>query len=280
MDHYIVKASGERELFSEEKLRQALRNASAPHDLIEGIITEVEGHLHDGMSTHDIYALAFEILSREARESADRYSLRRSVMDLGPDGHAFEVLVGEIFEAQGFSVKTGQIVQGACVTHEVDVVADNGVERILVECKFHNQQDLKSDVKVALYVQARFDDIKKRAAREGVNEFHATWLVTNTKLSLDAIRYAECVGMKVIGWNYPIDGNLQDLIERSGLRPITSLTELNQKQKRLFLDLGIVTCKDISKNKNVLTQIGLSEEEVMRVLKEIEATERKAGKLG
>jgi len=269
MEPYVIKESGEREPFSEAKLRSALARAKVPAELADEAVSEVRHELHDGMKTNEIYRLAFSFLAGRERVYAQRYGLRRAIMDLGPDGHSFEVFVGEILESQGYSVKTGQIVEGACVSHEVDVVAENAAERVLVECKFHNDQQIKSDIKVALYVQARFDDIKKRAAREGVNAFHATWLVTNTKLSGDAIRYTKCVGMKAIGWGYPVEeGNLQQLIEDAGLHPITSLTGLGEHEKRTLLEAGIVTCHRMKKEAARLPSLGLSEDRVHALLDE------------
>ncbi len=269
MEHYIIKASGERQLFSEAKLRSALEHAMVAPDLVGSIVARVRAELHDGMTTSQIYALAFSFLREQSHPKTQWYGLRQAIMELGPDGHAFEKLVGEILETEGYRVKTGQVVQGACVTHEVDVVADNGVERILVECKFHNDQSIKSDVKVALYVQARFEDIKKRAVREGLNEFHATWLVTNTKLSEDAVRYSRCVGMQAIGWGYPEEGNLEQLIERAGLHPVTSLTTLGAREKRELLNIGIVTCRSLAKDPTSLARIGMGEAQVSAVMGEV-----------
>jgi hypothetical protein len=45
-------------------------------------------------------------------------------MDMGPSGHPFEHFVGELLRAQGYVIQISQIVQGACVAHEIDVVAE------------------------------------------------------------------------------------------------------------------------------------------------------------
>ena len=102
-------------------------------------------------------------------------------------------------------------MQGACVSHEIDVIAEKTTAALVIECKFHNQPGTKSDVKVALYVQARFEDIQKQWQKqpEPSRKFHEVWLATNTKLTSDAIQYASCVGLKAIGWDYPPNNGLQ-----------------------------------------------------------------------
>ena len=269
MEPHIVKASGQREPFSEAKLRSALARSGAPADLAEGAVTRVRAELHEGITTNEIYDIAFTFLRGHSPVLAGRYALRRAIMELGPEGHPFERLVGEILESQGYTVQTGVVIEGRCVSHEVDVVAENAAERVLVECKFHNDPGIKSDVKVALYVQARFDDIKARAAGEGVNRFHATWLVTNTKLSSDAVRYARCMGMRAIAWGYPQEGNLAQLIEQTNLQPVTVLASLGRHEQRALIALGVVTCAGLRKDPSVLAHIGMKSEQAEAVMKEV-----------
>lgn len=273
MDLFITKASGQKELFSEEKLRASLTRSGASSQLIDRVVVDIQQSLRDGavLSTSDIYKNAFSLLRREERMVATRYHLKKAVMDMGPSGHPFEHFVGELFRAQGYSVQVAQIIQGVCVAHEVDVIAERDGKRILVECKFHNEQGMKSDVKTALYVQARFEDIKRKciAEKEGLCEFQEIWLVTNTKLTTDAIQYAECVGMKAIGWSYPSgSGSLQDLIESSGLHPVTCLSNLRQGQHHALLQKNIVLCRQVRDNPLVLKEFNLSPAKLEKVLRE------------
>jgi len=52
--------------------------------------------------------------------------LKKAILQLGPTGYPFERFVGELLKYQGYEAKVGQIVQGNCVQHEVDVVAKKG----------------------------------------------------------------------------------------------------------------------------------------------------------
>ena len=83
-------------------------------------------------------------------------------MELGPSGFPFEKFVAAIIKEEGYQTEVGVIVQGACVTHEVDVVATTDHQHIMVECKYHNQQGRVNDVKIPLYIQSRFLDIEKQ----------------------------------------------------------------------------------------------------------------------
>lgn len=261
----VQKASGTMEPFSEEKLSRSLRRVKASSVAVERVIDHIRKEIVPGIKTFDIYRHAFSFLRKIEKPAAARYSLKRAIMDLGPDGHPFEKLVGEILKYQGYLVKVDQIIKGACVDHEVDVVAMKGNDRILVECKFHNGFDIKSDIKVALYIKARFDDIRmaeKNDKRSLVKTVEA-WLITNTKLTSNAIRYAQCSGgLKVIGWSYPPQNGLEAMIDSSGLYPITCLTSLSQAQKRYFFQNGLILCRDISKQKDLLLSFGFNEKKI------------------
>ena len=270
---WITKASGEREEFSAEKLRTSLKSVGASSALIDEIIAHVESELGDDVKTSDIYHHAFTLLRRHRSPAAARYSLRQAIMQFGPSGFPFERFVGEILKAQGYTVKVGGILPGYCVNHEVDILAEKGDKHIFVECKFHNNNGIKSDVKVALYVKARFDDITKahemRAEGEGRHpRIHEGWLVTNTKLTSQAIEYSKCAGLTLIGWNYPKNGNLQDLILSTGIHPITCLSTLENNAKNHLLGNGVVLCRDIENNKQILREHGMTDSEIEKVLDE------------
>lgn len=211
----IQKANGKREAFNPEKLKNSLERSGATKEAIERVVLEIESDLYDDMTTKEIYEKAFSILHNLEKPVANRYSLRKAVMELGPAGGAFEDLVADILRSQGFEAVTRQVVLGECVEHEVDVVAWNDQKLIMCEAKFHNQLGIKSDVKVALYVKARFDDLKGNLFDYGDKKREMTegWLITNTKFSTTAIHYGVCKNLKMIGWNYPDKGNLQDMIE-------------------------------------------------------------------
>lgn len=211
----VIKANGVHEAFDPIKLRASLLRAGADEEAIASVMSHVMSELKDGMTTRDIYNHAFAYLSEYKKPVAQRYSLRRALMDMGPTGFPFEDFVAEIFKGKGFETLARQTVLGGCVPHEVDVVAWNQQQLIMVEAKFHNELGTKSDLKVALYVKARIDDLKSNTFSYGGKDRQLTegWLITNTKFSSTAIHYGVCQNLVMIGWNYPEKGNLQDMIE-------------------------------------------------------------------
>src|SRR3989338_3646485 len=268
---FITKSSGEIEPFSEVKLRRSLERVHASANIIEEIIQHVQRELRPGMTTSQIYRHAFSLLRKKNRALAGRYSLKQAIRELGPSGHPFEKLIGELLIFEGFSVEVGKFGQRSYVRHEIDVIAQKDNQHIMVECKFHNQPGVKSDVKISLYIHARFQDVEK-AWQQNPNhmeKFHEAWLITNTKLTSDAIRYAECVGMKAIGWSYPAEESLEIRIDRSGLHPITCLTTLSNSQKRQLLEKGVILCRELL-NKNALRSLGFQETKITAIVNEAE----------
>jgi len=273
MNHLITitKADGTKELFEEGKLVDSLKNAGGTDEIIERIVNRIGEEMRDGILTSEIYSHAFRLLREYSMPMAFKYSLRRALFELGPDGFPFEKYIARIFQAWGYETLTDQTVEGNCVNHEMDIVAWNKEKLVMVEAKFHNEFGMKSDLKVALYIKARFDDLKNKTWKYGGidRKMSEGWLVTNTKFTDQAIKYGECQGLKMIGWNYPKVGNLQDITEEFGLHPFTCLISLSNVHKKALLSKGIILCRDLIDKKDSLKEIGMSDEESIRVLEEV-----------
>jgi hypothetical protein len=266
----VEKSSGEKEPFSESKLRNSLTRAGAGKDNIEWILDKITDYIYEGVSTHQIYKKAFLLLRRQVRSTAARYSLKKAIMELGPTGYPFEQFIGALLAEQGFKVKVGEMVTGKCVQHEVDVIAENENHQYMIECKFHNQQGNFCDVKVSLYIHSRFLDIKENWLKntDNNNKNYQGWIVTNTRFTSDAINYGKCVGLKLVGWDYPVNGGLKDWINQTGLFPITAITSLSRKEKQALLDKGIILCRHIHEDPSRLTFLGLSLKNFDKVVEE------------
>lgn len=266
MTALITKMDGTQEPFDPSKLEQSLARAGASKQIRDGIVEHISAELRDGATTHTIYSHAFELLrQREKDFVAARYSIKRAVSDLGPSGFPFEQFIAQIFKTMGYTnVRTGVAMQGSCAPHEVDVVAHHNGRHIAVEAKFHNNPGIKTDLKVALYVKARFDDLSE--AKEKVDE---GWLITNTRFTSNAARYAHCAQMNLLGWNYPKGRGLEVLIDEAGVHPITALTTLNQEQKRALLDDDIVLCHQMRLSDDVLHKYHIAPDMYERVRAEV-----------
>lgn len=266
MSVVIAKADGTPEEFKRKKLLFSLHRSGADSATAEHIATDIERELRSGMTTGEIYAKAFAHLRKHKRGIAARYSLKRAILDFGPSGFPFESYLAEMFRAEGFTAEVDQIVKGACVEHEVDAVLHRGGEITYVEAKFHNAAGFKTDLKTALYVKARMDDIA--AASRSNEKSGKGLLVTNTKFTSHAIRYATCQGLTLLGWEYPKGATLQDRIESAGVYPITALTSINTRQKTALLQERMVLCNALQNRTDSLARAGITGTKAVEVLEE------------
>lgn len=265
----ITKASGEKAIFSNEKLRFSLARAGADENIINEIIAKINSILYNNMTTEEIYKRAFSELKKYSKVAAGKYHIKRAIMELGPSGFPFEKYISKILAFNDFSVQLNQIVNGKCVNHEVDIIAEKDKKRFLIECKYHNTLGITCNVKIPLYIDARLKDIQEVADYSNSNlKFNQAWLVTNTKFTADAIQYGTCAGLHLIGWNYPKNGSIKDMIDESSLYPITCLTSLSQKEKKLILESGIVLCSDLITDRRVLKSVGITENRMKIIIKE------------
>lgn len=268
----ITKSDGTKEPFDESKLINSLRRSGASPLSIEHITDQVGREMMEGMSTADIYTRAFALLRKHSQPIAVKYSIRRALFELGPEGFPFERFVARIFQLWGYETVTDQIVMGDCVPHEVDVVAWKGDELDMVEAKFHHELGLRSDLKIALYVHARFEDLKDNAFDYGGKQRRLSskgrWLITNTKFTDAAIKYGECKNLNLVGWNYPVKGNLHQVIEQNGLHPVTCISALAGQDKKNLISQGVLTCRDVIAKPEMLTKIGLKPAQSEKALTE------------
>ncbi len=258
----VIKATGEIEPFSEEKLRNSIKRAGIPKNQQDQLIDYIESNLYNNIHTSQIYKHISDFFKKNHSYGRSKYSLKQSLMDLGPTGYPFEDYVADILENEGFKTQVRLQFTGKCITHEIDVLAEKDNKKIIIEAKFHNAPGIKTDCHVAMYTKARFDDIKEK------NNLDEVWLFTNTKVTEDALSYALCSNMKVIGWSYPDEQSLRDLIEKSRLFPITALTTLSQIQKQELMQNHIIMCRDLVKNPEFLDILAIDKTKKEKVLEE------------
>ena len=266
----IVKASGETVEFYPEKLKQSLSKSGAAENAIAEILKTVQNKLYDGITTKEIYKMAFSLLKKNAGHFAARYKLKRAIMELGPSGFPFERFVAAILKSQGYRTQVGVTIDGHCVKHEIDVIAEKGDKHFMVECKFHNKRGYTCNVKIPLYIQSRFLDVKEQWQKlpDHATKFHQGWVVTNTRFTTDAIQFGNCAGLHLLGWNHPSENSLKEMVDKSGLHPITCLTTLTKNEKQKLLDKNIVLCMDLCDNEKHLLNIGIKAERTKRIMTE------------
>ena len=264
----VTKASGNIESFSVVKLKNSLARAKATTGEIDAVIETLLPTLYRGISTQKIYSGAFRLLKQHSKHHAARYYLKRGIMELGPSGFPFEIFISELFKHKGYSVQVGKILQGQCITHEVDLIAEKENEIHLMECKYKNQAGIAVDVKTPLYIHSRFEDVLANKLLSYKQRTFTGWVITNSKFTSDAIAYGSCKGMRLLGWDYPLDNSLKDWIERSGLYPLTCLTSLKRSEMEWLLAKGYVLVKDVYHNQQLLLKAGVKELRIKAVMEE------------
>ena len=284
MKQIVLKADNREEEFNKDKLNTSLLKAGASAEHSASAADEIERQFKNFMNSDDIYNQALGHIKKRDPMAALKYTLKKAIMNLGPAGFVFEKYAAKILEQNGYKTEMPPLpLSGFCVDHEVDIIAEKDDEHFMVECKYHNIHGNQSDIKTALYVNSRFLDLKKgwdnknnNKAKNGSSEnksntsnnipddkyyngqenqyyniigntyyFTGAWLFTNTRCTSDAVKYANCSGMKITGWNYPENESLQFYIESKKIYPVTILSTLSKNHKEKLFENNILTIKEL-----------------------------------
>lgn len=274
MKDHIIKSDGNLETFNEEKIISSLIKAGATSEQASEVLGHLKPEIREGASTEDVHNLALQHLSKVEHKLALKYSLKRAIMSMGPQGYVFEKYIAKILDRYGYSTKVGQILKGCCVDHEVDVVAKKDNMVFFIESKYHNHRGIYSDVKTALYVHARFVDIEKAIKKkdDSNNTHYYGWLVTNTKCTSECVKYASCVKLRVMAWEHPEEKNLQYYIENKKLYPISILTTITKKQKDILFESGILIVQELASMDadDLMRLLSIKKINTLKILNEIE----------
>lgn len=267
----IIKSSGEKAKFSLDKLKASLNQIGADKQTVNQIIDKVRDEIYQGISTKEIYNRAYALLKKNKSHLASRYKLKKAIYELGPTGFPFERFIGAILKYSGYETEIGKTLLGQCVNHEIDVVAHKNDKTVVIECKFHREEGLKCNVKIPLYINSRYNDVKafwNSNPKNGI-KLKEGWVVTNTRFTEDAIKYGKCVNLYLLSWDYPKNDGLKDRIDRLGLYPITVSTLLTNREKQFLLSRDVVLCRELIGDVFYLDHLGISETRKKRILNEI-----------
>lgn len=267
----IIKSSGEKTKFSLDKLRGSLLHSGAGKELVNQIVRQVKDEIYQGISTKEIYNSAFTLLKEHKALFASKYKLKKAIYELGPTGYPFEKFVAALLQYSGYKTTVGRIMDGICVTHEIDVFAEKDNKISIIECKFHSEEGRNCNVKVPLYINSRYLDVK--AHWDGVKTqtriLESGWVVTNTRFTADAVAYGNCAGLFLLSWDFPKGNGLKERIDKLGLYPITVSTLLTNREKQFLLARDVVLCQQLLKDKFFLDHLGVSQIRKKKILNEI-----------
>ncbi|SFR66152.1 ATPase [Maribacter stanieri] len=267
----IIKSSGIQVKFSLDKLRNSLKHSGADYVMIEEIVGKVGGEIYDGITTNEIYNRAFALLKNKKSVFASRYKLKKAIYELGLTGFPFGRFISSLLRYSDYSTKCNVIMEGVCVTHELDVVAEKNGETTIIECKFHGEEGLNCTVETPLYIHSRFKDVhtlwNKKQSKN--NKLNKGWVVTNTRFTEHAIKYGKCAELYLLSWDYPHKNGLKDRIDKLGLYPITASTLLTNREKQFLLSRDIVLYRQLWKDKFFLDHLGISTSRKERILDDV-----------
>ena len=250
MEINVVKASGQKEKFRREKVLKTCLRSGVGRGEAEKIVKEVEKKIYDSITTREILKIVLDNLEKINFRSANVYNLKEAMMRLGPSGFIFEEFMTRLLRNYNLKTERPSFISGKCINHEIDIVAreENSRNRFfMIECKYHNVAGIYCGVKEALYTWARFEDLAEGYKLGKCLKFNVPWLITNTKFSDEAICYAQCKEMRLLGWRYPEEASLENLIEKKKFYPITILRYLDEETKNNLFKNKIIFCKDLLK---------------------------------
>lgn len=236
----VLKSNGEKARFESGKLLNSLMRAGTEKEIANAILKKIKPEIYDGIPTKHIYRLAFRELRKFDTPAASRYEMKWAIARLGRggEGFSFEQFVEKVLEKMGYAVKRNQLIRGkSSVMHEIDLTAEKGDEKIMIECKHHTKAGMWINIQTALYVYARYLDLK--------DKFTGAMIITNSRFSEQAAIYANSVGLALMGWNYPEKQSLQKIVDTYAVYPITVLRSIDNGTLGRLLVKNVITISDI-----------------------------------
>lgn len=266
----IVKRSGNVVDFNRDKLKHSLLKSGANADVVATILRKIESQLFDGITTKQIYKFAFSLLKKTANSHAARYNLKAAIQKLGPAGFYFEKFIARLYISEGFQAKTNLILNGKCISHEMDVLIKKNDIISMVECKFHSNDDKASDVKVPMYILSRFNDLKvvNHEIFSDADTISKCLIVNNNRFTSDAISFSNCYDIELLSWDYPKETSLRKRVDADCLYPLTCLTTITSLEKDKLLEKEIILVAELIRSPRMLEKIGVSDKRSKNIIKE------------
>lgn len=242
----VIKGTGEMAEFDEERVKNNMMRAGATLEMAQKVLEDIRPKLVDGMSTFALHNLVKVALQKRSTCVACRYNLRDAILHLGPAGFNFEFYITELLRAHGYDAKLPPgMLRGACVEHEVDVVAHKDGRSFFIEAKFRNTKEDVVNLKDIMATWSRFLDLADGASLGYVEHFDTCMIMTNARFTDSARKFAECKGMRLVGWDYPKDFALPSMIDQTTLYPVTVIDDFRPEEVSALASAGLLLCKNI-----------------------------------
>jgi hypothetical protein len=249
----VLKANGTLQPFEKGKVVGTCLRLRATPEVAHKVADMVESKIFEGIPTKEVMKLIFSYLRKYRPSVGSRLDLRSAISLLRPKPD-FELYVRMLLREYGYKVKPNSMVPGRCIDHEVDATAEKDGDVFYVEVKHHFKAHTFTPLGVFLEAWATFEDIIDgyRMGRHKTR-YNRALVVTNTKLSDYARRYAECKKIGCIAWDACLGTclshtdllDLEDMVEEKDLFPITLIRGLDMDAAARFGDAGIVTLRQL-----------------------------------
>ncbi|MBI2085008.1 MAG: restriction endonuclease [Candidatus Aenigmarchaeota archaeon] len=231
----VKKADGSLEKFEGGKILRTCRRAGLSEESSKTVLQHVTQKSYDKIPTNVLMKIILKEMKKHDTSAFMKFNLRASLAELSPDGIFFEVYMKRLLEEYGYNVKHAQIARGNCSRHEIDLIAEKGNAKIMIECKHHRNQHTFAGLSDAMVTWAAFEDTKEK------NRFTEAWLVCSTKISEHAIRYGQCKKLVMMGWA----NRLGDMIEDKKFYPVTVIESMRGNSVEKAFNLGVLTVQDV-----------------------------------
>lgn len=265
---FVTKADGSKQLFDKQKVIRTSMRMGASRQFAFEVAQKVENRVYEGMPTEKVLALIFRFMRKNKPSIVHLFDLRKglSLMASKPE---FELFVRVLLSHHGFEVSSNQILKGRCVEHEVDAIARKNGVTYFVEAKHHLSYHALTGLDESRIASAVLEDVSE-AFQAGVNDFKIdnALIVTNTRYSEHAIRYGLCKGIMQVGWNYPVNQGLENMIEEKRLHPLSCLRGLNIEDRLRLVDCGLVLIRQLLAEdpRTLASKTGLNFETVKEIM--------------
>ncbi len=268
MSLFVTKADGTRQLFDREKVVRTCLRMGASWEIAEEIAEEIDGKIFDGIETGEILKMIFKLLRRYKPTISHLRDLREALAMMKPKPD-FENFVQIVLSEDGYEVTPNQIVRGKCVEHEVDAIARKNGVTCLVEVKHHFNFHTPTGLDESRIARAVLEDVTE-GFELGLNniQIDKAMIITNTKFSEHAKRYAECRGILQIGWSSPPYRGLQDIIEENKLHPMTCIKDLRTEAREKLASTGTILLKQLTESRleELKRKTGMSKETLEQII--------------
>jgi hypothetical protein len=217
----------------------------ASRQLAFEVAQKVECRVYDGMPTAKVLQLIFRFMHKDKPGVSLLFDLRKglSLMVSKPE---FEVFVRALLMHYGFEVSPNQILKGRCVEHEVDAIARKDGVTYFVEAKHHLSYHALTGLDESRIARAVLEDVSE-GFQMGIADFGVdkAMIVTNARYSDHAIRYGACRGLLQIGWNFPPNGGIENMVGEKKLHPLSCLKGLRVEDRLRLADFGFVFIRQL-----------------------------------